>query len=127
LETFKSKGSRGCGYVQFEREEDAARSITELHGRVIGGKAIQVLKHIKDFKKGADGAATESTKHGPNNLFVKNFPEGTNDEALRAMFSQVAIEREDPNFIPDLGHPEIKPKMVKFVGEVTSAVVKTDE
>ena len=70
--------------MQFKEEEEAEAAIHALNGCEVNGKKLEVNKHDKNYKKNQEGGAA---KHSINNLFVKNFPVGTNDEQLHSMFS----------------------------------------
>jgi RNA recognition motif-containing protein len=66
--------------VQYEKEEEANAATQNLHNYELNGKKIEVIIHEKRDKR-------ENATQKYNNLYVKNFLPGTNEQSLRDMFS----------------------------------------
>jgi len=64
--------SRGYGFVHYETDEAAAQAIERVNGMQIGEKTVQVVKFQKRQQRDTNEVFT--------NLFVKNFPEITEDK-----------------------------------------------
>jgi polyadenylate-binding protein len=70
-------------YIQYDSEAGASKAIAEMNQIEIKGKKIDVNKHEK---KGIRSEQSVPAKF--NNLFVKNFPQGTTDEELKKLFQE---------------------------------------
>lgn len=79
LEIFTTGESRGFGYVQYDKQEEAKEAIDTLNNQMLKEKKVEVklLVNKKERVGGIDGF---------NNLFVKNLIQGTDDSQLREMF-----------------------------------------
>lgn len=77
--------SKGYGFVHFETEEAANKSIEKVNGMLLNGKKVFVGKFIprKDREKELGEKAKRFT-----NVYVKNFGEDFNDETLQTMFEK---------------------------------------
>ncbi|GBL75752.1 Polyadenylate-binding protein 1 [Araneus ventricosus] len=67
--------SRGYGFVQFEKEDEANEAIRCLNGKIVRGRAIHVSKFIPRVKK------YDSFK----NVYIKNFELALKDEDLKEL------------------------------------------
>jgi len=56
--------SRGFGFVELGNEE-AARAITELHGAVLDGRALQVNEAKPQAPRGDNGGGDRGAKRSP--------------------------------------------------------------
>jgi polyadenylate-binding protein len=81
VDSYKDGTSRGFGYVQFEKTEEAEKAIKEMHNKEVKGKKIDVCKHNKK---------QISSHHDDkfNNLYVTGLPKGTDDAKLKEMFGK---------------------------------------
>lgn len=75
--------SKGFGYVQFQKEEDAKVAIRKLNGMLIKGKQVYVAKFIHQKER---NEANKSLKF--TNVYVKNFPETTTEEDFVQAFGK---------------------------------------
>lgn len=77
--------SKGYGFVHFETEEAANKSIDKVNGMLLNGKKVFVGRFIphKEREKELGEKAKLFT-----NVYVKNFPEDFTDELLRQMFEK---------------------------------------
>lgn len=75
-----------------------------MNNHEIKGKKLEINKHEKKDKREAFIAAKF------NNLFVKNLPKGTDDNALRTMFSKfgeiesVLVQKDETGNYKDYGY-----------------------
>lgn len=75
-----------------------------MDGFDLKGKKLELNKHEKKDKREAQTAAKF------NNLFVKNLPKGTDDNALSTMFSQfgeiesVVVQKDEAGNFKDYGY-----------------------
>lgn len=90
-------GSKGYGFVHFETAEAADSAIAKVNGMLLNDKEVYVGHHIPRRER---ASKYEETKAKFTNVYVKNFDESVNDEALTKMFAPF--------------------------GEITSAVVQRD-
>lgn len=77
--------SKGYGFVHFETEEAANKSIDKVNGMLLNGKKVYVGKFIP--RKEREKELGEKAKLFTN-VYVKNFGEEMNDEKLREMFEK---------------------------------------
>ncbi|XP_046746868.1 polyadenylate-binding protein isoform X1 [Diprion similis] len=77
--------SKGYGFVHFETEEAANKSIDKVNGMLLNGKKVYVGKFIP--RKEREKELGEKAKLFTN-VYVKNFGEDMNDEKLREMFEK---------------------------------------
>ncbi|KAL1115699.1 hypothetical protein AAG570_005989 [Ranatra chinensis] len=91
--------SKGYGFVHFETEESAIKSIDKVNGMLLNGKKVFVGKFIprKEREKELGEKARLFT-----NVYVKNFGEDFTDDMLKEMFekfgpitSHKVMNRED--------------------------------
>ncbi|KAJ4848048.1 hypothetical protein Tsubulata_044383 [Turnera subulata] len=74
--------SKGRGFVQFEKEQDAHSAIKQLNGMLLNDKEVCVAPFVHRHER---IQAHETPKF--TNLFVKNLSEATTDEDLKNTFS----------------------------------------
>ncbi|CAB0010435.1 unnamed protein product [Nesidiocoris tenuis] len=78
-------GSKGYGFVHFETEEAATKSIEKVHGMLLNGKKVFVGKFIP--RKEREKELGEKAKLFTN-VYVKNFGEDFTDDTLKDMFEE---------------------------------------
>ncbi|XP_046961224.1 polyadenylate-binding protein 1 [Vanessa cardui] len=78
-------GSKGYGFVHFETEEAANKSIEKVNGMLLNGKKVYVGRFIP--RKEREKELGEKAKLFTN-VYVKNFGEDFSDELLRDMFEK---------------------------------------
>jgi polyadenylate-binding protein len=81
----ESGASKGYGFVHFETEEAANKSIEKVNGMLLNGKKVYVGKFIP--RKEREKELGEKAKLFTN-VYVKNFGEDMNDDKLREMFER---------------------------------------
>lgn len=98
LEVYQDGKSREFGYVQFEKLEAAEAAIEQNNKLEIQGKTVEITTHLtKDKRKGEEKRFL--------NIYVQQLPEGTDDEALKAMFAphgeitSAQIQRKDDKIL----------------------------
>ncbi|XP_048464429.1 embryonic polyadenylate-binding protein A-like [Rhincodon typus] len=86
--------SKGFGFVNFEKHEDARKAVAEMNGKEINSRAVYVgraqkkterqseLKHRFELMK-----QERNSRYQGVNLYVKNLDDGIDDECLRKEFS----------------------------------------
>lgn len=77
--------SKGYGFVHFETEEAANKSIEKVNGMLLNGKKVYVGRFIP--RKEREKELGEKAKLFTN-VYVKNFGEDLTEEELRAMFEK---------------------------------------
>lgn len=77
--------SKGYGFVHFETEEAANKSIEKVNGMLLNGKKVYVGRFIP--RKEREKELGEKAKLFTN-VYVKNFGEDFTDEDLRKMFEK---------------------------------------
>ncbi|XP_060537202.1 polyadenylate-binding protein 4-like [Cylas formicarius] len=77
--------SKGYGFVHFETEEAANRSIEKVNGMLLNGKKVYVGRFIP--RKEREKELGEKAKLFTN-VYVKNFGEDLTEEQLRGMFEK---------------------------------------
>ncbi|KAG8258057.1 hypothetical protein J6590_036796 [Homalodisca vitripennis] len=77
--------SKGYGFVHFETEEAANKSIEKVNGMLLNGKKVFVGKFIP--RKEREKELGEKAKLFTN-VYIKNFGEEMTDETLREMFEK---------------------------------------
>ncbi|CAH1103453.1 unnamed protein product [Psylliodes chrysocephalus] len=77
--------SKGYGFVHFETEEAANKSIEKVNGMLLNGKKVYVGRFIP--RKEREKELGEKAKLFTN-VYVKNFGEDLSEEQLRAMFEK---------------------------------------
>lgn len=77
--------SKGYGFVHFETEEAANKSIDKVNGMLLNGKKVYVGKFIP--RKEREKELGEKAKRFTN-VYIKNFAEDLDDEQLKDMFEK---------------------------------------
>lgn len=77
--------SKGYGFVHFETEEAANKSIEKVNGMLLNGKKVYVGRFIP--RKEREKELGEKAKLFTN-VYVKNFGEDLTEEQLRTMFEK---------------------------------------
>lgn len=77
--------SKGYGFVHFETEESANRSIEKVNGMLLNGKKVYVGRFIP--RKEREKELGEKAKLFTN-VYVKNFGEDLTEEQLKTMFEK---------------------------------------
>lgn len=73
--------SRGYGFVQFLKEDEAEKAVQELNNSELKGYKLQVEKYLAKNRRGAERIF--------NNLYVKEIPkENFGDKELEGLFSK---------------------------------------
>ncbi|KAG0493380.1 hypothetical protein HPP92_004374 [Vanilla planifolia] len=83
LATDLSGQSKGYGFVQFEKEEEAQNAIEKLNGMCLNDKAVYVGPFLRKQER---ENTVNKTKF--NNVFVKNFSESTTEDVLTEVFGE---------------------------------------
>ncbi|GAA6061015.1 hypothetical protein JCM10212_001071 [Sporobolomyces blumeae] len=85
--------SKGFGFVNFEKHEDAAKAVEALHEKDYKGNQLYVARaqrkseREEELKKSYEAKKYEQTlKYQGVNLYVKNLDDETDEEKLRAEF-----------------------------------------
>ncbi|XP_011708061.1 PREDICTED: polyadenylate-binding protein 4-like isoform X2 [Wasmannia auropunctata] len=81
----ESGASKGYGFVHFETEEAANKSIDKVNGMLLNGKKVYVGKFIP--RKEREKELGEKAKLFTN-VYVKNFGEDMTEDKLRDMFEK---------------------------------------
>ena len=86
--------SRGFGFVNYVRHEDAAKAVEELHDKEFKGQNLYVGRAQKKYereeelRKQHEAARVEkASKYQGVNLYVKNLHDDIDDEELRKIFA----------------------------------------
>lgn len=77
--------SKGYGFVHFETEEAANKSIEKVNGMLLNGRKVYVGRFIP--RKEREKELGEKAKLFTN-VYIKNFGEDLSEEELRAMFEK---------------------------------------
>lgn len=90
--------SRGFGFVNFEKHEDAQRAVDELHGNDFHGQNLYVSRAQKksereeELRRQYEDAKMEKlNKYQGVNLYVKNLDDDVDDDQLREIFSVYGV------------------------------------
>ncbi|KAF8610010.1 polyadenylate binding protein [Ceratobasidium sp. AG-I] len=93
LTTDNEGKSRGFGFVNYERHEDAEKAVNELNDKDIKGKILYVgraqkkTERTNELQRSHEQAKQErQSKYAGVNLYVKNLDDDVDDEKLRAEF-----------------------------------------
>lgn len=78
--------SKGYGFVHFETEETALKSIEKVNGMLLNGKKVYVGRFIP--RKEREKELGEKAKLFTN-VYIKNFGEDMNEEQLKALFDKI--------------------------------------
>ncbi|KAJ3586103.1 hypothetical protein NHX12_012504 [Muraenolepis orangiensis] len=79
------KGSKGYGFVHFETQEAANRSIETMNGMLLNDRKVFV-GHFKSRKERESEFGARAMKF--TNVYIKNFGEEYTDEKLEELFSK---------------------------------------
>ncbi|KOB65113.1 PolyA-binding protein [Operophtera brumata] len=93
--------SKGYGFVHFETEEAANKSIEKVNGMLLNGKKVYVGRFIP--RKEREKELGEKAKLFTN-VYVKNFGEDYSDEMLRDMFEKYGRITSHKVMYKDDGH-----------------------
>ncbi|CAE6414420.1 unnamed protein product [Rhizoctonia solani] len=93
LQTDNEGKSRGFGFVNFERHEEAERAVNEMNEKDIKGKTLFVGRAQKKSERQSELARSHEAakqerqnKYAGVNLYVKNLDDDVDDDKLRAEF-----------------------------------------
>ncbi|KAB0794076.1 hypothetical protein PPYR_13696 [Photinus pyralis] len=78
--------SKGYGFVHFETEETALKSIEKVNGMLLNGKKVYVGRFIP--RKEREKELGEKAKLFTN-VYIKNFGEDMNEEQLKGLFDKI--------------------------------------
>jgi polyadenylate-binding protein len=144
----ESGSSKGYGFVHFETEEAANKSIDKVNGMLLNGKKVYVGKFIS--RKEREKELGEKAKLFTN-VYVKNFGEDMTDEKLKEMFEKYGtitshkvmskddgksrgfgfVAFEDPNAadraVADLNGKEISEGKIMYVGRAQKKAERQQE
>lgn len=106
--------SKGYGYVSFANEENAEKALSELNGKEINSKKIEVALLIPSKNK--------------SSIYAKNFPRDFSEDDLKKFFSKfgeissVTISKDNNGFSKGFG-------FINFVNfqDANNAIKKTNE
>jgi polyadenylate-binding protein len=94
LSTDESGKSKGFGFVNFEKHEDAVKALEAMNQREVRGQLLFVSRAQKKLERKEELREafeqlklSQMSKYQGNNLFVKNLDESIDDERLRQEFS----------------------------------------
>uniref|UniRef100_A0A8C3CZD8 RRM domain-containing protein n=1 Tax=Cairina moschata TaxID=8855 RepID=A0A8C3CZD8_CAIMO len=86
--------SKGFGFVNFEKHEEAQKAVADMNGKEINGRALYVgraqkrLERQSELKRKFEQIKQERvSRYQGVNLYVKNLDDGIDDERLRKEFS----------------------------------------
>lgn len=144
----ESGSSKGYGFVHFETEEAANKSIEKVNGMLLNGKKVYVGKFIS--RKEREKELGEKAKLFTN-VYVKNFGEDMTDEKLKDMFEKYGtitshkvmskddgksrgfgfVAFEDPSAadraVADLNGKEISEGKIMYVGRAQKKAERQQE
>lgn len=144
----ESGSSKGYGFVHFETEEAANKSIDKVNGMLLNGKKVYVGKFIS--RKEREKELGEKAKLFTN-VYVKNFGEDMTDDKLKDMFEKYGtitshkvmskddgksrgfgfVAFEDPNAadraVADLNGKEISEGKIMYVGRAQKKAERQQE
>eukprot|EP00898_Chlorokybus_atmophyticus_P001406 jgi/Chlat1/2266/Chrsp17S08727 len=87
--------SKGFGFVNFERTEDAAEAVDKLNGEQLGAKALYCGRAEKKTEREnklrqqfEDAKMERQQKYQGVNLYIKNLDDSVDDDQLRKEFMQ---------------------------------------
>ncbi|KAB5596525.1 Polyadenylate-binding protein, cytoplasmic and nuclear [Ceratobasidium theobromae] len=93
LQTDNEGKSRGFGFVNYEKHEEAEQAVTEMNDREIKGKPLYVGRAQKKAERANELARSHEqakqerqNKYAGVNLYVKNLDDDVDDDKLRAEF-----------------------------------------
>ncbi|XP_056155474.1 polyadenylate-binding protein 1A-like, partial [Lampris incognitus] len=86
--------SKGFGFVNFERHEDAQKAVDDMNGKELDGRQVYVGRAQKKgerqnelMRKFEQMKQVRATRYQGVNLYVKNLDDDLDDERLRKEFS----------------------------------------
>uniref|UniRef100_A0A8C9NCW1 Polyadenylate-binding protein n=1 Tax=Serinus canaria TaxID=9135 RepID=A0A8C9NCW1_SERCA len=86
--------SKGFGFVNFEKHEEAQKAVADMNGKEINGRVLYVgraqkrLERQSELKRKFEQMKQERVnRYQGVNLYVKNLDDGIDDERLRKEFS----------------------------------------
>ncbi|XP_064529708.1 polyadenylate-binding protein 1-like [Pseudopipra pipra] len=86
--------SKGFGFVNFEKHEEAEKAVADMNGKEINGRMVYVgraqkrLERQSELKRKFEQIKQErASRYQGVNLYVKNLDDGIDDEKLRKEFS----------------------------------------
>lgn len=79
--------SRGYGFVHFDTEANANRAISDANGLQLGNKKIFVAPFIRRSERTSSTKFDEGVDDKFTNLYIRNFPDSWDEEALKENFS----------------------------------------
>ncbi|XP_067856295.1 embryonic polyadenylate-binding protein-like isoform X2 [Heptranchias perlo] len=86
--------SRGFGFVNFEKHEEARKAVSEMNGKEINSRAVYVgraqkkMERQNELKRRFEMMKQERiSRYQGVNLYVKNLDDGIDDERLRKEFA----------------------------------------
>ncbi|KAM4649916.1 polyadenylate-binding protein 1-like isoform 2-T2 [Amazona ochrocephala] len=86
--------SKGFGFVNFEKHEEAQKAVADMNGKEINGRTVYVgraqkrLERQSELKRKFEQMKQERvSRYQGVNLYVKNLDDGIDDERLRKEFS----------------------------------------
>jgi len=83
--------SKGFGFVNFDKFEDARRAVEDLNSKVVNGKVLYVGRAQKKHERQAElkekFRSDLTNKYQGVNLYVKNLSDDVDDQKLNAEFS----------------------------------------
>ncbi|NXU52588.1 EPAB protein, partial [Turnix velox] len=86
--------SKGFGFVNFEKHEEAQKAVADMNGKEINGRMVYVgraqkrLERQSELKRRFEQIKQERvSRYQGVNLYVKNLDDGIDDEKLRREFS----------------------------------------
>uniref|UniRef100_UPI00398EF985 embryonic polyadenylate-binding protein A-like n=1 Tax=Pristiophorus japonicus TaxID=55135 RepID=UPI00398EF985 len=86
--------SKGFGFVNFEKHEDARKAVAEMNGKEINSRAVYVgraqkkMERQSELKRKFEMMKQERiSRYQGVNLYVKNLDDGIDDERLRKEFA----------------------------------------
>ncbi|XP_032560820.1 polyadenylate-binding protein 1-like [Chiroxiphia lanceolata] len=86
--------SKGFGFVNFEKHEEAQKAVADMNGKEINGRMVYVgraqkrLERQSELKRKFEQIKQERvSRYQGVNLYVKNLDDGIDDEKLRKEFS----------------------------------------
>lgn len=82
IATDNAGNSKGYGFVQYEKQEDADEAITKVNGMLMADRQVFVGPFVRRQDRDVTG------EKAFNNVYVKNLSEGCTEEFLAQQFSQ---------------------------------------
>uniref|UniRef100_A0A452RT50 Polyadenylate-binding protein n=1 Tax=Ursus americanus TaxID=9643 RepID=A0A452RT50_URSAM len=90
--------SRGFGFVNFEKHEEAQKAVTDMNGKEVSGRLLYVgraqkrVERQNELKRRFEQMKQDrATRYQGVNLYVKNLDDSIDDEKLRKEFSPYGV------------------------------------